>query len=65
MPAWLQNTMRVSPATHYSTFAQAILFRGADLAVVWRELAAFTIIGVAFFAGALMRFRRTIIVAHS
>lgn len=65
MPAWLQNTMQISPATHYSTFAQAILFRDASLAVVWRELAAFTIIGLVFFGGALMRFRRTIIVAHS
>jgi ABC-2 type transport system permease protein len=65
MPAWLQQTMQISPATHYTTFAQAILFRDANLAVVWRELAAFTIIGIAFFAGALMRFRRTIIVAHS
>lgn len=65
MPTWLQNVMQISPAAHYSTFAQAILFRDASLAVVWRELAAFTIIGVVFFGGALLRFRRTIVVAHS
>jgi ABC-2 type transport system permease protein len=65
MPAWLQNTMQISPSTHYTTFAQAVLFRDASLSVVWRELAAFTVIAVAFFGGALLRFRRTIIVAQS
>jgi ABC-2 type transport system permease protein len=65
MPQWLQRTMQISPASHYSTFAQAILFRDASLSMVWRELVAFTIIGAVFFAGALMRFRRTIIVAQS
>ncbi len=57
--------MQISPATHYSTFAQAVLFRDASLWMVGRELAAFTIIGVVFFTGALMRFRRTIITAQS
>jgi ribosome-dependent ATPase len=33
--------------------------------MVWRELAAFTVIGVVFFTGALMRFRRIIITAQS
>lgn len=65
MPQWLQTTMQISPATHYTSFAQAILFRDASLAMVWRELAAFTVIGAAFFAGALLRFRKTIIVAQS
>jgi ABC-2 type transport system permease protein len=65
MPQWLQRTMQISPATHYSTFAQAILFRDASLPMVWREIVAFTIIGAVFFTGALMRFRRTIIVAQS
>lgn len=65
MPPWLQRTMQISPSTHYSTFAQAILFRGATLSMVWRELAAFSVIGVFFFAGALMRFRKTIITAQS
>ena len=65
MPKWLQTTMQVSPATHYTTFAQAVLFRDASLAMVWRELVAFTVIGAAFFGGALLRFRRTITVAQS
>ncbi len=65
MPPWLQWTMQISPATHYSTFAQAILFRGASVSMVWRELAAFTVIGAVFFSGALMRFRKTIVLAQS
>jgi len=65
MPRWLQTTMQISPATHYTTFAQAVLFRDASLTMVWRELLAFTLIGAVFFVGALLRFRRTIIVAQS
>jgi ABC-2 type transport system permease protein len=65
MPAGLQMIMRISPSTHFVSFAQAILFRDASLAVVWRELAAFTVIGAAFFAGALLRFRETITVART
>jgi ABC-2 type transport system permease protein len=31
MPPWLQAIMRLSPSTHFVSFAQAILFRGAGL----------------------------------
>lgn len=65
MPAGLQAVMQISPSTHFVSFAQAILFRDASFLVVWRELAAFTVIGAAFFTGALMRFRETITVARS
>jgi ABC-2 type transport system permease protein len=65
MPEALQMVMATAPSTHYVSFAQAILFRDASLAVVWRELTAFTLIGAAFFAGALLRFRATIAAAHA
>jgi ABC-2 type transport system permease protein len=65
MPETLQAIMQMSPSTHFVSFAQAILFRGASLAVVWRELGAFTLIGAAFFAGALLRFRETITVSQA
>ena len=58
MPAWLATAMQASPSTHFVSFAQAILYRGAGLAVVWPEFAAVAVIGGLFFALALGRFRR-------
>jgi ABC-2 type transport system permease protein len=60
MPAIVQDLMLLAPTTHFVAFAQAILYRGAGLDVVWPQLAATAGIGVVFFTGALLRFRRTI-----
>lgn len=40
--------------------AQAILFRGAGLPVVWPQFASLGVIGTALFALSLVRFRKTI-----
>ncbi|MCF8471078.1 MAG: ABC transporter permease [Parvibaculum sp.] len=61
MPVWLQNVMQISPSTHFVAFAQAILYRGAGLTVVWPGLAVLGLIGACFFTVALMRFRRAIL----
>lgn len=61
MPVWLQNTMQLSPSTHFVTFSQAILYRGAELSIVWPQLAVLAGIGGAFFFIALARFRKAII----
>jgi ABC-2 type transport system permease protein len=58
MPPLLQAVMQASPSTHFVSFAQAILYRGAGLAVVWPEFVAVALIGGLFFALALMRFRK-------
>jgi ABC-2 type transport system permease protein len=61
MPLWLQYTMRtISPTPHFVAFAQAVLFRGAEIALVWRPLLAMLIIGSVYFALAMSRFRRVI-----
>ncbi|GBL57827.1 ABC-2 type transport system permease protein [Pseudomonas citronellolis] len=60
MPELVQNIMLFAPTTHFVSLAQAILFRGAGLAIVWPQLLAIIGIGAAFFCGALWRFRRTI-----
>jgi ABC-2 type transport system permease protein len=61
MPVWLQYVMRtISPTPHFVSFAQAVLFRGADLTLVWRPLVAMLIIGSFYFAFAMSRFRRVI-----
>ncbi len=58
MPEVIQAIMFAAPNTHFVMLAQAILFRGAGLAVVWPQLAALLVIAAACFAFALARFRR-------
>lgn len=60
MPEVVQNIMLLAPTTHFVSFAQAILFRGAGLAIVWPQFLAITVIGAVFFLTALARFRKTI-----
>ena len=61
MPIWLQYVMKtISPTPHFVAFAQAVLFRGADITLVWRPLLAMLIIGSVYFAFAMSRFRRVI-----
>ncbi len=61
MPIWLQYVIQtVSPTPHFVTFAQAVLFRGADLSLVWQPLLAMFVIGSVYFVFALGRFRRVI-----
>jgi ABC-2 type transport system permease protein len=61
MPVWLQYLMQIiSPTPHFVAFSQAVLYRGADLAIVRPLLAAMAAIGSVYFAFALSRFRRVI-----
>jgi len=60
MPVWLQTVMQASPSTHFVKLAQAILFRGAGLDLIWRHLLPVAGIGAILFAIAWMRFRRAI-----
>lgn len=59
MPVAVQAIMLFAPTTHFVTLAQAILFRGAGLAVVWPQIVTIATIGGVFFAVALARFRKT------
>lgn len=58
MPYVLQTVMQASPSTHFVSFAQAILYRGAGFDVVWPEFLAVALMGSLFFGLALLRFRR-------
>jgi ABC-2 type transport system permease protein len=60
MPEVLQHVMQLSPSTHFVSFAQAILYRGAGFDVVWREFTVIFLSGSVFFIAALLRFRKTI-----
>jgi ABC-2 type transport system permease protein len=39
MPRWLGTAMQASPSTHFVSFAQSILYRGAGIDVVWPQFA--------------------------
>jgi ABC-2 type transport system permease protein len=58
MPPWLATIMQASPSTHFVSFAQAILYRGAGFDVVWPEFLLVALIGGLFFFLALLRFRK-------
>jgi len=60
MPQIVQAIMQFAPTTHFVSFAQAILYRGAGLEVVWPSFLAIIAIGAAFFLIALTRFRKSI-----
>jgi len=60
MPEILQFIMKFAPSTHFVSFAQSILYRGAGFDVVWRDFATVALIGAVFFIGALLRFRKSV-----
>jgi len=57
MPPWLATVMQASPSTHFVSFAQSILYRGAGIDVVWRQFVLVALIGGLFFWLAILRFR--------
>ena len=57
-PEWLRTVMQASPSTHFVSFAQAILFRGAGLSDVWPRFLAVAVIAALFLELSVMRFRR-------
>jgi ABC-2 type transport system permease protein len=60
MPLLVQKIMLLAPTTHFVTMAQAILYRGAGLSIVWPQFLAIFGIGALFFIAALISFRRSI-----
>ena len=60
MPQMVQDIMLLAPTTHFVSMAQAILYRGAGLSVVWPQFLALLAIGSVLFALSLARFRKTI-----
>ena len=59
MPLFAQHVMEIAPTTHFVSAAQAILYRGAGIEVVWKPFLALVVIGGALFAISLARFRKT------
>ena len=60
IPACVQSIRLAAPTTHFVSLAQAILYRGAGLDVVWPQFCALVAIGTVAFVSALARFRRSV-----
>jgi ABC-2 type transport system permease protein len=60
MPSIVQDLMLLAPTTHFVSFAQAILYRGAGIDVVWKPFLFLVTIGSFLFVLSLLRFRRAI-----
>ena len=60
MPLFVQRVMQVAPTTHFVELAQAILYRGAGMDVVFKPFVILALIGSTLFALSLSRFRKTI-----
>ena len=58
MPIALQKIMQFVPSTHFVSFSQAVLFRNASPSMVWWDLTKMFLIGVAYTAFTLTRFRK-------
>lgn len=63
-PQWLQYITWFLPSRHYVSFMQAIVSRGADFTIVWKEFATVLMMGVTFLAASLLLFRRSIATAQ-
>lgn len=59
-PEWLQHIMWLVPSTHFVSFAQAILYRGAGLDIVWPNFLAVTVVGIFLLSLSALAFRRSI-----
>jgi ABC-2 type transport system permease protein len=60
MPRVVQDLMLLAPTTHFVELGQAILYRGAGIAVVWKPFLALALIGSVLFTLSLRRFRGSI-----
>ena len=61
MPQLAQWLMMAAPTTHFTAVAQAILYRGAAIDVVWPQMMAMVVIASIFFWLAMTRFRKTLL----
>lgn len=64
MPEILQKIVLASPTTHFVSFSQGVIFRGAGITQLWSQLLTTGAIGAIAFIAALFRFRRTVSLTH-
>lgn len=59
-PEILQPFTALFPSRHFLSFSQAVVFRGADLQIVWPDLARIAGLGTVFLTISLLLFRRSL-----
>ncbi len=59
-PQWVQYVTWFFPSRHYVSFMQAIVYRGADLGIVWKEFLTVLVMGVTLLSVSLVLFRRSV-----
>jgi ABC-2 type transport system permease protein len=64
LPEEMKILAAVSPLTHYGEFANAVVFRGAGIALLWKPLAAMAVIGVVCIGYAMMRLRSQLTISR-
>lgn len=62
-PEIIQPVTWFLPSRHYMAFAQAVVFRGADLNIIWPQLLTIIGLGSIFFTASLALFRHSITVS--
>jgi ABC-2 type transport system permease protein len=60
MPQAVRFILQAAPATHFVSFSQAILYRGAGIEVVWKPFLILFLIGVILFIISLSKFRKSV-----
>lgn len=59
-PDWLQRITFFLPSRHFTSFAEAIIYRGAGINLVWKQFLTIAVMGLVFFIISLAMFRRSI-----
>ncbi|MDV7143147.1 ABC transporter permease [Tropicimonas sp. TH_r6] len=62
-PDLVQPFTWLLPSRHFMAFAQAVVFRGAGVDIVWPELVIMAGLGATYLSGSLLLFRRSLSIA--
>jgi ABC-2 type transport system permease protein len=65
LPAEIKMVTSISPLTYYSEFANAVVFRGAGLFLLWQQLAMMVAIGAVCLGCAMLRLRSQLAVSRA
>jgi ABC-2 type transport system permease protein len=60
MPMPVQHLMQLAPTTHFVAIGQAVLYRGAGIAVIWPHFLALIAIAGVLFAVSMLLFRKSV-----
>lgn len=60
MPKMIQFVMLFAPTTHFVSASQSILYRGAGIELIWKQMVIIFTIGLVFYSVSLTRFRKTL-----